>query len=494
MSRQTTQVAESYTDGSWHRLHPLTPVLRGGLAVLAVIGVFFAAVGEIVLDSIAHCVVFRELPDTPTSDVPEIPFVDSFAGAAVLGLAVLVGGVGWLWVSWFMHRVRIDNTLIEVADGVVFRTHRQARRDRVNSVAIWRPLVPRLFGLAKVEFQSAGSDANVTLSYLPHPVAVELRRIVMQQVEQGLEADADTDAPEPEVTLHVEVPMERLLGSLLVSLETAWLVAVFGGIVITWAVAGDPVVWVGAFPAAVVYVLTIARQWSRASQFRLESTPHTVRVSYGLLSTTSASIPPDKVHALHIFQPWPWRVFGWWRVEIHRAITPGQTASNQSLSHNMVLPVGKIDDVHEVVRLFLPYSVDEAGIDAMQQALTVSVTEDASEAGSTQSTLRPQPWARLLLILSYRVHSVSVVGDALWARTGVLIRKLTIVPLRRMQSVGTFRGPFHALTGMDGLESHIVPGPGVTRMVGFAQTEAEEFLEQLTKRVVEAPGRAGAHQ
>jgi putative membrane protein len=166
VSRQTTQVAESYTDGSWHRLHPLTPVLRGGLAVLAVIGVGFAIVWEIALDSIAHYVVFRELPDNPTSDVPEIPFVDSFAGAAVLGLAVLVGGVGWLWVSWFMHRVRIDNTLIEVADGMVFRTHRQARRDRVNSVAIWRPLVPRLFGLAKLEFQSAGSDANVTLSYL----------------------------------------------------------------------------------------------------------------------------------------------------------------------------------------------------------------------------------------------------------------------------------------------------------------------------------------
>jgi hypothetical protein len=52
----------------------------------------------------------------------------------------------------------------------------------------------------------------------------------MQQVEQGLDADTDTDATEPEVTLHVEVPMERLLGSLLVSLETAWLVAVFGGI------------------------------------------------------------------------------------------------------------------------------------------------------------------------------------------------------------------------------------------------------------------------
>lgn len=158
----------------------------------------------------------------------------------------------------------------------------------------------------------------------------------------------------------------------------------------------------------------------------------------------------------------------------------------------MVLPVGKIHDVHEVVRLFLPYAVDEAGIDALQQAMNGSIDEGTSEESGSQSTLRPRPWARLLLILSYRVHWVSIVGEALWVRTGVLIRKLTIVPLRRMQSVGTFRGPFHALTGMDGMESHIVPGPGVTRMVGFSEDEAEIFLQELMSRVVEATSRPEA--
>jgi Predicted membrane protein len=298
VSSESLLEAKSYTDGSWHRLHPLTPVLRAGLAVLAVIGVVFAIVWETFLDSLAHYLIFREFPENPQSNLPDIPFVDSLGGAAALAIGALVGGALWLWLSWFVHRVRISDSLIEVVDGVVFRTHRQARRDRVNSVALWRPLIPRLFGLSKLEFQSAGSDANATLSYLPHPIALELRRIVMQNIEK--EQSGAEEATEPPATLHVEVPLERLLGSLLVSVETAWLVAVFGAIVASWLISGDPVVWVAAFPAAVFYVLTVARQWSRASQFRLESTPHTVRVSYGLLSTTSASIPPDKVHALHI--------------------------------------------------------------------------------------------------------------------------------------------------------------------------------------------------
>ena len=94
MSSQTVQAAGSYTDGSWHRLHPLTPVLRGGLAVVALMGVFFAIVWEMALESIAHYVVFRELPDNPTSDVKQIPFLDSLGGVLMLGLVVVVGGAG----------------------------------------------------------------------------------------------------------------------------------------------------------------------------------------------------------------------------------------------------------------------------------------------------------------------------------------------------------------------------------------------------------------
>ncbi len=67
MSSESLLEAKSYTDGSWHRLHPLTPVLRAGLAVLAVIGVVFAIVWETFLDSLAHYLIFREFPENPQS-------------------------------------------------------------------------------------------------------------------------------------------------------------------------------------------------------------------------------------------------------------------------------------------------------------------------------------------------------------------------------------------------------------------------------------------
>ncbi|MDR9434755.1 PH domain-containing protein, partial [Pontimonas sp.] len=371
-----TRRAQTYADGDWHRLHPLTPVLRGGLAVAAIAGVFLATVWDQALTAFSSYLVYQEIPDTDIGELPPLPFGGSLLVGTGLILLVAALGAGWLWLTWFMHTVRIDDEVIEVRDGVLFRTHRRARRDRINSVAIWRPLIPRLLGVSKLEFQAAGSDANVSLSYLAYPVATELRRIVVQSEHThgttAAEANSSesgsaygsvhkseddntahheplpgqtgsTPGAEPEVTRHVEVPLGRLLGSLVVSLETFFFVLTFAVIIGGFVITGDLEWWIGAFPAALVYVVAIARGWTRASQFRLETVGDSVRVSYGLLSTTSASIPPDKVHALHISQPWPWRFFGWWRVEIHRAITPGQSQTNQGPSHQMVLPVGHLD-------------------------------------------------------------------------------------------------------------------------------------------------------
>ena len=281
------------------------------------------------------------------------------------------------------------------------------------------------------------------------------------------------------------MPFGRLLGSLVVSVETAWLVAVFAVIVGGYLITDELEWWIGAFPAALVYVISVARGWMRASHFRLETIGEAIRVSYGLLSTTQASIPPDKVHALHISQPWPWRLFGWWRMEIHRAVTPGQAAANQGPSHNMVLPVGRLDDVKRVARLFVGQSLGGHGLGVIGQGATGNLA-DIDDLGDADRVVRAGRLARLRLWLSYPIHSAGIIDDALWLRTGVLVRKLTIVPLRRIQSSGRFRGPWHVLTGLDGLECNIVSGPGLTRMIGFEPDDARETADIIASRVVRA--------
>ncbi len=58
--RQRTVVRSPYSDGEWHRLHPLTPLLRGGLTLVVIVGVIVANLRERLVEWVFP--VFTDLP------------------------------------------------------------------------------------------------------------------------------------------------------------------------------------------------------------------------------------------------------------------------------------------------------------------------------------------------------------------------------------------------------------------------------------------------
>ena len=50
--------------------------------------------------------------------------------------------------------------------GILFRTNRRGRLDRIQGINIVRPFLARLVGAARLEISVAGQDANVQLAYL----------------------------------------------------------------------------------------------------------------------------------------------------------------------------------------------------------------------------------------------------------------------------------------------------------------------------------------
>ena len=505
------QAAIDYSDGSWHRLHPLTPLLQGGLFVAAVIGVVLATFWDLLLTQLTALIVFQEIPTDRAADLPPLPPASQLVVFIVVALIATSLGAAWLWASWLLHSFRISDDVIEVRSGIIVRTYRKARRDRINSVSIWRQLVPRLLGLAKVEFQAAGSDANVTLSYLPDEVSKSLRRLVLDTspLADGLgqpEAPGTLEGGEPEgVTgresddydlfsaedgdVRVVVPLGRLAWSLVVSLETVVFLAVIGVIVGGYLITGDQSWWLGAIPALVVYLAGLGRGWAKANRFRLAVVGDSVRVSYGLLSTTAETLPPRRVHSVTLSQPWPWRIFGWWRIHARRAVTPGQSSS-QGPSHTMLLPVGLIDDALAVVGLFVHQAVKDSGAAVIREALDRSIDRITADGLDRYVGILASPLARHRLIFSQPFHSVGIVDDSLWLRTGFFIRRLTIIPLERIQSSGTFRGPWHLILGLSGIDVHLVSGPGLSSMVGFRSQEANDFAQTLSRTTTTAVGHA----
>lgn len=518
-------------DGEWHHLHPLTPLLRGGIFVIAILGIVIANLRERIIQMFVGTVNIngREInPNDWGQDPVDIVVKTGTVGWVLLGLAVLlvILGIGF-YLSWRFHTFRITEEVVEVRSGVLFRTHRNARLDRIQGVNVNRPLIPRLVGAAKLEVSVAGQNANVQLVYLGSKLADGLRRDILHlasgasgarhapdaaMLASGTGAEAGTVVgavsavggmlessvnefltPEyergdvaPESL--VRIPAGRLLGSIALSPATVIaLVLVVGSIVAVafgyfWAL----------FTLVPVVIGTGGYAWSRFTKslrYTIVRTPDGVRIGHGLLSTSSETIPPGRVHAIEVSQPLLWRPSKWWTIRIN---TAGQLSSSSAgggsaaAQRAIVLPVGAIGDVEKVLGLILPGFEDPE----LRSLVRPGLIDDGRDPRFTTSPRR----ARWLRPFSWRRTGFVFGGGTVLLRRGVITRSLILVPLARLQSVSIQRGPLRRMLRLRTASLHTVAGPVGATLPAVDLDVAERFVEQVARSAVaEAAADATAH-
>lgn len=410
---QAQRTEPSLADGQWHRLHPATPLFKGGVALIAITGIVIANLRERLVELFFHVPSYG---GDPLDEIYNRGMV-GWALLAVLGVLLLV--MAGFYLSWRMHSFRVTPEAVEVRSGILFRTNRKARLDRIQGVNINRPLLPRIFGAAKLEVGVAGQDGNVQLAYLGsshtdalrrdilrmasgarqggaadaaaavsgaaagaplvagaagpgpaeldpafhpaidpaadthngHRLAASVGAIVTQRANEFLAPELDPDAAAPESVVHI--PPLRLLASVVVSGFSLVLLAL--AIVVPIGLASQQYwLFFSFIPALIGIASYYINRFTKGLRYTIAGTPDGVRVGYGLLSTSNETIPPGRVHAIAVTQPLLWRPFGWWTIRIN---TAGHSQQNgQNASNTTVLPVGRIDDVERVLALLLPGS------------------------------------------------------------------------------------------------------------------------------------------
>lgn len=171
----------------WRRVHPLTPALKSWLFILAAIGVLLAQSQQFLQELVTGRF-------TGTSGLLEWLFAHPLAVLGILGgLILLLALIGFLnWLVWRRTGYHIDDEAIYLRKGLLNRQLRTARLDRVQSIDINQPLVPRLFGLAKLRFDVAGGkDSSVDLEFLGRDRAEALRDALLERV-RALRAAEDS--------------------------------------------------------------------------------------------------------------------------------------------------------------------------------------------------------------------------------------------------------------------------------------------------------------
>ncbi|WP_261165398.1 PH domain-containing protein [Microbacterium sp. Marseille-Q6965] len=529
--------SSSLADGEWHRLHPLTPLFKGGIALIIVITLILGNLRDRITYWFVGIVAPHEQDEAEFENGDPIGwFLDWTLSnnlvlvvlLAVLAVVALVSaGFG---LAWRAHQFRITGEDVEVRKGIIFRSHRRAPLDRVQGVNLTRPFLPRLFGMAKLEVDGAGTDANVPLEYLSiaraeevradilrlasgaraarraaregadpnRPQGGRLRSTVSAGVQELIEgADVADVAPESVVKL----PVGRIIGSQL--LEAVVWVALFGGIFLVTLASllpaalidadGEGLVVLGVaaltsgIPMAFSVVGVVWRGLSRALRYSIAPTPDGVRVTQGLLTTVTQTIPPGRIHAVELVQPLLWKPFGWWRININRV--SGQSVAAQASAQqqfSQVLPVGTRDDAIRVLQLILPYLPPQDLPFIIDHGMFGPIEGDPYRVMARRARWRrPASWKR---------HGALVTAYALLLRRGTLWRRQAILPLARLQGTSIAQGPIDRVQTVGWLQAHTVAGTVSGTVVGLDRADLMALFGEVRAGSVAAAAADQTHR
>ncbi len=380
----------------WHRLHPVSPVVRGGR----------------VTTGLAILLLLSVLGRGSLSDaIPQLGIV------AIL----LLGG----FVSWLVTRWRIEEDDLRIETGLLRRRSLRFPLAQVQAIDVVRPGLARLFHVAELRLRMAGaSGATARLAYVAEH-EVEPLRAELLALARGARLDEGRPDPllddEPVATEeHVVavVSSGRLVAS--IALEYWWLIGILVGLLIAVVVAPHtvgPLLLGGGLVWTISLVTFLWRRFNQQYRLTVAEGPDGLHLHGGLVALSAEIIRPGRVQAVRLVEPLLWRPLGWCRLEVdlagrQRAKGEGEAQRGQLRT---LLPVGKRPVGLELVDWLLPDRPRE---------------------------LSPPP-ARVRWKSPFRYRALSWgLNDRYVATTSGRLRRITCwVPLEKVQSLRHVQGP-----------------------------------------------------
>ena len=402
---------QTMLDQGWRRLHPLSPLVRSGRGLVAVLA----------------------LAGLSTSGI-----VGSGTGTRWYDLALPVLVAVAALVNWFVTRWKVDGVTLRIETGLLRRDSRQLPVARIQAVDLVRPFFARMLGLAEIRVRLAGSgDADGRLAYLTEAAAFALRARLLA-AHHGL----DPATPEPAESVVTSVGTGRLVGSALIAAVPLAVVAVAVGAAIV-AVTPGGLLAVGA-PLAWWLVICGSIAWRRVSTqyaFTVAVSPDGVRIRRGLLGTVAETIPVPRIQAIRMVEPLFWRPLHWCRLEVDVAGGLGHDhPEGTGAVRKALLPVGTQDEARRLLAVVIRGGTLPSGGQA----------PGPHGPGTPRwpALTKPPRRARWKALLSYHFLAAGHDGTLAVAVTGRVRRETTLVPLAKTQSVRLVQGPLQRRLGL----------------------------------------------
>ena len=440
-------------DAGWHRLHPLSPLVRAGRQMMSLL---------VVLVGIA---VLNQHQD------------GNLVADLVVIVAALVGG----FVSWLVTRWQLAGGVLRIDTGLLRRDSRRFPLSQIQAIDVVQTGLARLLGLAELQLRIAGGDSarGGRLACLRLADAEQLRRqlLALAAVPAGglapqvtglsYQAEAVPDpAGQPAARMLFRVRAARLSVAILLSRSGATALVVAVATWLTVQFSGSAGVLAPFLPVAFGVVAALWRRFNGEYGTTVVAAQDGIRLRSGLVQTTAETIRPGRIQAVRLVEPLIWRAFGWCRLEVDVADARQRRedrAEGQRL--RALIPVG---------------SRAEAGL-LLAELL----------AGPPLPAQPAPARARWKAPLSYHFLSWNADDRYVVAARGRVCRETTWVPLEKVQSIRWVQGPLQRSLGLATVHLDVAGKRVSAKIEDRDSTEALQILAALPDLARAARSRAG---
>lgn len=360
--------------------------------------------------------------------------------AGTTGLLILVGIislylVGTLvfgFLQWRATRFVIDDHELRIEHNLVWHNSDRIPFTKIQSVDVVQPLAARVFGLARLHVD-AGSGSGKSIDFVTRQQAHRMRTYLLARAHGHQITVADAEASSTETGLFTDVaadeqvllsvPPQRLVIAGVLSMTLFWTSVAFGvtGLVSLWL--GGRKGLFAVVPAVMAIGGVIGNEVIKQWNFTLVRSGESLKITRGLTTLVSQSVPTGRIMGLTVSQHLPWRPLKLYRVKMD--VMGSGVGEDDDTDEEMLLPVGAWADVARAVDAVWPgFRIDEI---------------ELHHSPERAKWLHPFIW---------RTLAWGVTDDLIVARNGGMIRELSLVHHARVQSVHLEQGPLQRRLGL----------------------------------------------
>ena len=437
----------------------------------------------------------------------------------IFAAALAVGGL-FAFLYWWRFTYSVGANEIVIEKGLLHRQRRVIPFDRVQDIAIEQRLLARLFGTARVKIETGGAakdEGNLDM------IAIADAGALRDHVRHGPRpADAAVEAP-PEEPVLFEMDLPRLLYSGLFGFSLVFLAVISGALqqldqlgLINWSDWFTPqradqaahlvtlrlgLVLVGLV-LGLGLVAGVARTIARDFGFTLTKSEKGLRRKRGLFTLSEVVIPIRRTQVALIESGPVARWLGW-----HRLSFQTLGADRKEGGVQVAAPFARMAEILPILAIAgfpaPPPRADFHGVPRraiVRQALPPLALGALAAIAAFRFDARAGILAAALLalaivaVLRWRRHAHALGGRALFVASGLLKRRLWIVPYEKAQTIRVSRGPIQRALNLSNLLVDTA-GAGALRspeMHDLDEEEAEAMADRLLALFYDARARVRA--